>query len=83
MKILMLAILLLSACDMTPQTKVVDTGFVLPEDLKDCHMYEMINRSGTALYVMRCPNSTTSTSAGKNPTTTVVIDDDTYVKQEK
>lgn len=52
-------------------TKEQTTNYYLPSDLSDCKVYYVsgkgVNRN---LYVVRCPNSTTSTthSCGKNCT---------------
>jgi hypothetical protein len=49
---------------------------VLPPELADCTFHHIIGDQGHSLKVVRCPNSTTSTtySQGKTTATTVVID---------
>jgi len=56
---------------------------VLPDELKDCKFY-MVSANGRGyMTVVRCPNSTTSTTynTGKSQYTTVVIDGQEYVKK--
>jgi hypothetical protein len=49
------------------------TEYSLPSELKDCKIFEISDGSKT-LYVVKCPNATTTTSwtrtCGKNCTTT-------------
>ena len=61
----------------TPSYKQLDYP-VLPEELKDCKIFRINNSAGTFLYVVRCPNSSTSTTfhSGKSTTTTTVVDPD-------
>jgi uncharacterized protein YceK len=45
------------------------------DDLKDCKTYK-VGDGMKSMYIVRCPNSTTSTLIpGKNPVHTVVIDE--------
>jgi hypothetical protein len=48
---------------------------VLPPELQDCSFYYLNNKKGSTITVVRCPNSTTTTTykAGKSTKTTVVI----------
>lgn len=63
----------LTACEKTTQS--VDDIFVMPEGMKDCKAYKMSSGSGTVLYVVRCPLSTTSTTkTGKTPVRTIVTE---------
>lgn len=57
---------------------------VLPDELKDCKFY-IVTDGIRELRVVRCPNSTTSTtySSGKTSRTDVVIDGVTYRPVEK
>jgi len=60
---------------------------VTPPELADCHLIEWNPTGVRELYVVRCPNSTTTTNwtAGKHSNqhnTTVVIDGQTYQKVE-
>lgn len=56
---------------------------VLPDELKDCKFFHVENSSGAHVCVVRCPNSTTSTTytAGKMRTTSVVIDGVEYTQK--
>lgn len=66
----------LAAC--TPSfTDKTDKFTVLPEELKDCKIYEIVGTEGGGrMTVMRCPNSSTTTKvpSGKTSRTAVVID---------
>ena len=57
---------------------------VLPDELKDCKFYYVSN-GDRGMRVVRCPNSTTSTTytSGKTTRTDVVIDGVTYRPVEK
>ena len=55
---------------------------IKPKELEDCKIYLLTNSGGSHITVVRCPNSTTSTSHDKNQTT-VVIDGEIYVKEKK
>ena len=57
---------------------------VLPDELKDCKFYYVSN-GGVSMRIVRCPNSTTSTTYqdGKIKRTDVVIDGVTYRAVEK
>ena len=55
--------------------------YALPAGLQDCQVYRMTSgANGSFLYVVRCPNSATSTTfrSGKTNQTAVVIDGVTY-----
>lgn len=56
----------------------------LPEELKDCQFYRVNDRT-SMLRVVRCPNSTTSTTyqSGRQKRTSVVIDGVTYYSEEE
>jgi len=64
----------LVAC--TPSTSVPNDYPQLlkqTEGFEDCKIAMLTNSAGTPLYVVRCPNSITSTATnGKHPTRTVV-----------
>lgn len=70
----------LSAC--TPSYAPVSMP-MLPEELKDCGFFSVSNGTDR-MYVVRCPNSTTSTTyrVGKHDETTVVIDGAEYVRKD-
>ena len=72
-RILILVILAsLMGCD----SAVEQTWPVVPDGLKDCQIYKLKNGGGAVLRVVRCPNSSTSTTypVGKHQETSVVID---------
>lgn len=71
MKYLLLAsLVLLSACSRQTEES---NRFVLPPELKHCTMYYMVDNL-TIVYVVHCPNATTTTyKAGKYPETVTVI----------
>ena len=55
----------------------VITNYPMPPELSDCSQYRLrAGDLGTTIVVVRCPNSTTSTThpVGKSRSTTVVID---------
>lgn len=73
--LIFLLTLSLSACEKT--TRQINGSYLLTEGLEDCKIYELSGGSGT-LYVVRCPNSQTSTTwnrqqgkSNKNYTTVV------------
>ena len=72
---------LLCSCVKATDTKELTTNFtVVPEGLEDCKVFLWRSDSMDSLNVVRCPNSTTSTTyrVGKHSVTTVVIDGVTY-----
>ena len=74
---------LLTGCE--PSYKDYTESFTnLPEGLKDCKIYGIQNGNYMSLSVVRCPNSTVSTTykSGKTTTTTVVIDGKNYEATE-
>lgn len=72
--LLLFSLLLLSAC--SEGTRSITKEIKLPDNLKDCSV-DRIDESGMpTLFVTRCPNSSTSTTAsGKHPVTTTLIED--------
>ena len=74
--------LALMACE--PETKDIKQNYIVPEELSDCTFTLMKNTDGESMRVVRCPNSTISTSynVGKTRQTTVVIDGVEYIKKE-
>ena len=77
--------LFLSSCDLNFKATSEETSsFTLPEGLKDCKIYGIQNGNSMSLSVVRCPNSTVSTTykSGKTTVTTVVIDGKKYVSEE-
>lgn len=81
--IVILGVIMLTGCE--PSYKDYTKSFTnLPEGLKDCKIYGIQNGNSMSLSVVRCPNSTVSTTykSGKTTTTTVVIDGKHYVSEE-
>ena len=81
-KLLIIASIALAITGCTPSAKDISEQYTMPEELKDCTITYLQGKY-THLTVVRCPNSTTSTTypVGKTTQTTVVIDGETYVKQ--
>lgn len=77
-----LIVMTLAAC--TPTATDVSAAYaVKPTELKDCQFFELRNSEGSHITVVRCPNSTTSTTLHtKTPITTIVIDGKEYVEKE-
>lgn len=84
--LLILSLAFISACSAEYDDKTAAYTKVPPE-LSDCKFYWMREEQGNpnGITVVRCPNSTTSTTAkvGKTQTTTVVIDGVPYVEQQE
>lgn len=78
---LLLLFILCSGC--TPSAEEYRPE-VIPEGLSDCKFFVVLSSSGRHTKVVRCPNSSTSTSymQGKVQSTTVVIDGFEYVKKD-
>ena len=76
--VLLLSLLALSAC--TPNYESIDNNLKFPDELKDCKAFRLDTSNGNSIVVVRCPNSTTSStySAGKSTNTSVVIDGKEY-----
>lgn len=62
--VLILALFILVGCDNTPKDKTND--YVIPTALKDCKISVISGKTVKELYVVRCPNSTTSTNWDEN-----------------
>lgn len=57
------------------KTHNITDNYNLPDELKDCKFYRVEGFNGaSSLRVVRCPNSSTSTTYGKNQTTIVIED---------
>ena len=56
--LLFLAVMGLAAC--SPHSSDATAEFQLPEEMKDCRVYEMVSSTGSILYAIRCPKSITS-----------------------
>lgn len=71
--LVILSVVLLSAC--TPSAEDVSRSYAPPPELKDCTFHVLRSDSGGRLTVVRCPNSsTTTTTGGKNSRTVSVVD---------
>ena len=83
-KILTIAFIAIAFSGCTPAAKDISVDYAMPEELKDCTITYLQGKY-TYLNVVRCPNSSTSTTypVGKTTNTTVVIDGETYAKVEK
>lgn len=67
-------VLVLSAC--TPTAREATHNYKLPSELSDCKIFRLMNDSGDVMYVMRCPNSSTTTnySTGKTSRSITLIE---------
>lgn len=66
---------LLAACSPSVEEVVPVPANIMPEELKDCKFFRLQNEHGGSITVVRCPNSTVSTTQHqKNPVTTITID---------
>jgi hypothetical protein len=63
MKLLTIGILVLVLMGCTPlaETKVKRDVY-LPDELSHCKLYDFVDSQGNILYVLHCPNATTSTN---------------------
>lgn len=78
MKKLIIAFLMVGLVGCEKSTKEISGAFVMPEELKDCKMYSLLN-GVTRVIVVRCPQSLTSTtySCGKTTCSTMYVEVDT------
>ena len=85
MKLLMVVIgvVMLTGCEPSYEEKTQNFT-QLPVELKDCKFYYVSSNTGSNLNIVRCPNSTVSTTykSGKTTLTTVVIDGKKYEATE-
>ena len=85
MKLLMviIGVVMLTGCGESGYKDYTESFTNLPEGLKDCKIYYIKNGKDMSLSVVRCPNSTVSTTykSGKTTLTTVVIDGKKYVSE--
>ena len=85
MKLLMviIGVIMLTGCEPSYEEKTQNFT-ILPDELKDCKFYGVRSNTGSNLDIVRCPNSTVSTTykSGKTTATTVVIDGKKYVSEE-
>ena len=78
--ILLVMAIALSGC--TPSAQEIIWP-VVPDELKDCKFYELVNSKGATMKVVRCPMSSTSVQyqSGKTTVNTIVIDGVEYTKK--
>lgn len=77
----LVTVLLLAGCG--PEAKVL-TYPILPAELNDCVFFKLRADSEAPITVVRCPNSTTSTTMKtKTPVTTIVVDGVEYEATRK
>ncbi len=85
MKLLMviLCVIMVTGCEPSYEEKIQNFT-ILPAELKDCKFYGVRSNTGSSLNIVRCPNSTVSTTykSGKTTLTAVVIDGKHYVSEE-
>lgn len=76
-----LSVLALSGCNKS--TEDASSRFDLPEGMKDCEIYRMKSNSGTVIYAIRCPLSTTTTmTTGKHQTQVSVTETENKVQTQ-
>jgi len=75
-----LTLVLVAGCTPSASEKVWP---VLPDGLKDCKFYELMDSSGNTMKIARCPASTTTMNykMGKAQATTITIDGEEYTKK--
>ena len=67
---------LLTGCKPSAEVKNYS---VLPDELKDCKFFRLMDENGSTITVARCPNSTTTVrQSDKANTTSVIIDGKEY-----
>ncbi len=74
--------LAITGCE--PETKDIKGRYLVPEELIDCSFNYLYGSDGAALKVVRCPNSSTSTTykLDKQFQSTVTVDGVEYVRKE-
>lgn len=79
--VLSLVVFTLTAC--SDSAEKIDFP-VLPPELKDCSFYKLENSGGSSMKVVRCPNSSTTSTypVGKTTQSTVVIDGAEYIRKD-
>lgn len=77
--ILLSVIALLVGCK--PHAEVMNYP-VVPEELKDCKFFYLVDENGSSITVARCPNSSTTVQMGnKARTKSVIIDGKEYTEK--
>lgn len=83
--VVLLAFAVISGCDYGVDTYSNNRPakyYALPDQLKDCISYRIMDKHEPNVTVFRCPNSTTTTMDDtKQHNTTVIIDGVEYVKK--
>lgn len=82
-KLLTITFIAIAFYGCTPSAEDISEQYTMPEELKDCTITQLRNAKLMHLNVVRCPNSSTSTTypVGKTTNTTVIIDGETYIRQ--
>jgi len=76
--IVLMSALFISGCE----NKYEEIDYpVRPPELNDCAIYRLSNSEGGSIVVVRCPNSTTSTTypQGKTQGSSIVVDGVEYI----
>ena len=83
-KFLVILIMSLAITACSPTASETSDSYKIPEELNDCKFFYLYSPSKSGLNVVRCPNSSVSTTymQGKTPTTTVTIDGVIYTRKE-
>lgn len=58
--VIVILVLMITAC--SKETKNISERYQPPEELSDCKVYRMRSEGGNAITLVRCPNSSTTTS---------------------
>ena len=74
--------LAITGCE--PETKDIKGKYLVPEELIDCSFNYLYGSDGAALKIVRCLNSSTSTTykLGRHSQSTVTVDGVEYVRKE-
>ena len=73
-KYLVILMLVLTSVACTPSYEDSKGNFTaLPEELKNCKIYDIQGRNGNRITVMRCPNSEVTTRMSNKAKTTIVV----------
>lgn len=81
--LILAATVLMVGCEPSNETRTDE--FKLPDYLSDCTITKLVDKNTAIFTVVRCPNSSTSTTYmnGRSSQTSVVIDGQKYVKAGK
>lgn len=80
---IILGVIMLTGCEPIYEENTQNFT-LLPDELKDCKFYNVRSNTGSSLNIVRCTNTTVSTTykSGKTTLTTVVIDGKKYEATE-